>query len=261
VHQTMETLPITPDASNDRRTIRDLGPLMLAGIAGAAIVLLLIVTIVPRVQEAVRKARFNSCNGNMKIIGISILNYADYHGHFPPAYTTDAEGNPLHSWRTLILPFMEQQALYDSIDLTKPWDDPVNAAACSTHLRVYQCPDLPNAVTRVGNLTTYLAVVTPESLIRAAPPTPVEAAKAVAETLLIVDAPSNRAVPWMSPHDVDEGLILEFERDSNLQHAVNGMMAGFSSGHVTILTPNLDRAARRALITVSDDDNDAIPAL
>ena len=47
----------------------------------------------------------------------------------PPAYTVDADGRPLHSWRTLILPYLEQEPLYQTIDLSKPWNDPANAKA------------------------------------------------------------------------------------------------------------------------------------
>ena len=75
----------------------------------------------------------------------------------PPAYTVDAKGRPLHSWRTLILPYLEQEPLYQTIDLSKPWNDPANAKALETSLPVFRCPEA------VGpqNTTTYLAIVAP----------------------------------------------------------------------------------------------------
>ncbi len=78
----------------------------------------------------------------------------------PPAYTTDADGKPLHSWHTLILPYMGESHLYNTIDLTKPWDDPENAAAFETILLVYCCP---SAREGEDNRTSYLAIVTPNS--------------------------------------------------------------------------------------------------
>src|SRR5262245_60216991 len=50
------------------------------------------------------------CSNNLKQIGLALHNYHDKYGALPPAYTVDEDGKPLHSWRTLILPFMEQQA-------------------------------------------------------------------------------------------------------------------------------------------------------
>ncbi|MEL7264459.1 MAG: DUF1559 domain-containing protein [Planctomycetota bacterium] len=69
-----------------------------------------------------------ACSNNVKQIGLGLANYHASWNSFPPAYTVDANGNRLHSWRTLILPYVEQQPLYDRIDLTKPWDDPAHAS-------------------------------------------------------------------------------------------------------------------------------------
>lgn len=52
--------------------------------------------------------------------------YRDQFGSLPPAYTVDGQGNRLHSWRVLLLPFLEHQALYDRIRLDEPWDSPFN---------------------------------------------------------------------------------------------------------------------------------------
>lgn len=46
------------------------------------------------------------CSSNVKQIALAVLNYESAYKQLPPAYTVDAEGKRLHSWRTLILPFM-----------------------------------------------------------------------------------------------------------------------------------------------------------
>lgn len=43
----------------------------------------------------------------------------------------------------MLLPFIEQQPLHDSIDFTQPFDSPVNAAAARTRLPIYECPTAP----------------------------------------------------------------------------------------------------------------------
>ena len=51
------------------------------------------------------------CRNNMKQIALALHHYHDAFGAFPPAYVPDEDGRPMHSWRVLILPFLEQQAL------------------------------------------------------------------------------------------------------------------------------------------------------
>src|SRR4030095_16557971 len=90
---------------------------------------------------------------------------SNYHC-LPPAYTVDAAGKPLHSWRTLILPYIENKKLYDQIDLSKPWDDPANRAAYETNLPFYRCPSGDAA----RRQTTYLAVVAPGGCFQGSQP-------------------------------------------------------------------------------------------
>ena len=100
---------------------------------------ILVGLLLPAVQAAREAARRMQCSNNMKQIALAMHNYEAVYKAFPPAYTTDANGQPLHSWRTLLLPYMEQQALYSQIDLNKPWDDPVNlpfSQVVITHLRL-----------------------------------------------------------------------------------------------------------------------------
>ena len=72
----------------------------------------------------------------------------------------------MHSWRTLILPFLEGKALYDKIDLSKAWDDPANAAARESQVFQYVCPEAQCS----PNQTTYLAVVATKSCLQPGKP-------------------------------------------------------------------------------------------
>lgn len=257
----MTTTPPPADNQDLQRQLRATWATALGIIVGLAIIFVAVDVLIPWFRGAMRNARLNDCHGYTKQISLAILNYADVHGHFPPAYTTDAAGNRLHSWRTLLLPYIEQQELFDSIDFSKPWNDPVNAVAFNAKDVFPQCPALPKEVASAGNLTTYLAIVTPNSVIRAGTPTPSADLEASSSTVMFVDAPPDKAVHWMSPYDADETLLLELGLNSKprSQHPGDIMMSGFADGHSQLLTPNLDEAARRALITVLDDDNDAIP--
>ena len=78
-------------------------------------------------------ARRDCCRNNVKEIALAIHNYESANGHLPPAYIADENGNPMHSWRVLILPYIEgQQALFDRYDMDEPWDGPNNSKLHAT---------------------------------------------------------------------------------------------------------------------------------
>src|SRR5262245_15742705 len=72
-------------------------------------------------------ARRMQCSNHLKQIGLALQNYHDTFGSFPPAYIADSKGQPIHSWRVLILPFIEQRQLYDKYRFDEPWDGPNNS--------------------------------------------------------------------------------------------------------------------------------------
>ena len=67
-------------------------------------------------------------------------NYADVHGTLPPAAVCGDDGRPLLSWRVLLLPYLEQQKLYDEFRLDEPWDSPHNRPLLDRMPRTYQAP-------------------------------------------------------------------------------------------------------------------------
>ncbi len=127
-----------------------------------AIIGTLFVLLIPAQRSAREPARIAQCRNNLKMIGLALHNYHDVYGSFPPPYTVDASGRKLHSWRTLILPYLDQGPLYKKIDLSKPWDDPANETARRTVVPVYHCPSLAGD----GDRTTYMAVVGSDGVFR-----------------------------------------------------------------------------------------------
>lgn len=244
----------TLDASRAERRSAFLSP-FLKFLALVGIVLLGIALLLPSVRSAREPARRNICLNNLKQIGIALSNYEAAHGSYPPAYTVDANGRPLHSWRTLILPHMEQKPLYDRIDLTKPWDDPANSLAYNTIPDVYCCPSDPTDNAEKRRFTNYLAVVTPDSAIRTEDSLGYRALPSPAQTLLVIDAGPKHATHWMSPIDADEEVVLGLDAKSRLPHNGNMFLGLFADGHGSALTLDSTPTVRRAQITASADDN------
>jgi type II secretory pathway pseudopilin PulG len=211
------------------------------------VIVLLIALLLPTVRSAGPAARRSMCSNNLKHIGLALHTYTDTYGSLPPAYTVDAAGNRLHSWRTLILPFAEQQLLYDKIDLTKPWDDPANQAAREAPIGVYQCP---SAALPQGS-TTYLAIVTPASAMPGATPLALaDIADGTGQTLLVFEVNAQHAVHWMDPTDASEAMVVNFAAGESLSHP-GGTQALLADGTVRFWSTSAKPAELRAMITAA----------
>jgi hypothetical protein len=84
--------------------------------------------------------RRTNCSNNLRRITLALLLYEREHGTLPPAYTVDAEGKPLHSWRVLLLPYVGETGLFARIRLDEPWDSEHNRQFHDAAVDVYQCP-------------------------------------------------------------------------------------------------------------------------
>ena len=111
-----------------------------------AIIGILIALLLPAVQSAREAARRVQCNNNMKQLGLALHNYHDAHKTFPPCQMFPPGASPSTSnqygpnWVICILPFMEQETLYDSFDLKKPISDAANRQQRGVDLSMMKCP-------------------------------------------------------------------------------------------------------------------------
>lgn len=225
----------------------------LGWLAVAVVVGLVILGLLSGVRRGVPEvARRIACSQNMQRIGNALHAYHDEHGAFPPACLRDAEGRPLHGWRTLLLPYLGERELFASIDLSKPWDDPANAAAWK---RVPICFQCPSAHAEKGQ-TVYLAVVSPQGCFRADGQVRFDEVTMPSRTLLVAEFPRSRAVHWMAPEDADEEVFARLEPAAEPGHHTRGMLNMlFADGHTEHWAAEAftahDAAARRAVVSVS----------
>ncbi|PQO25551.1 general secretion pathway protein GspG [Blastopirellula marina] len=86
-----------------------------------AIIGVLIALLLPAVQQAREAARRMQCSNNLKQLGLSIHNYHDVHQEFPPTGFGESSGASgwarQASWFVRVMPFMEQKAAYDLVNV------------------------------------------------------------------------------------------------------------------------------------------------
>jgi prepilin-type processing-associated H-X9-DG protein len=188
------------------------------------------------------------CANRLKQFALALSAYETEFNALPPAYTVDAEGRPLHSWRTLILPYLEQKDLYATIDLSKPWDDPANAKASATPIDAYRCP----CSRAPANSTSYLATVADNGCLLPTRP------RALADikdnhysTLMLIEASDEKSPLWMAPTDADEDLVVSLGSPKSKFHHPGGMNAGFVDGSAHSLKANTKPEVLRALFSIS----------
>ncbi len=87
-----------------------------------------------RVSRGYRVAQDLSTSGKFSQLRVALLSYHQDNGRFPPTkYQAEANG-PHHSWRTLLLPHVDNRVAWENYDLTQDWDSTKNrevVASCS----------------------------------------------------------------------------------------------------------------------------------
>ncbi|MHB1557551.1 MAG: DUF1559 family PulG-like putative transporter [Isosphaeraceae bacterium] len=160
------------------------------------------------IAAVVRPARAAStrsvCVNNEKQMALALHNYASAHkGKFPPAYTTDRDGKPLLSWRVLILPYLEQDALFKEFHQDEPWDSPHNKALIDRMPVTYRCPLQSVRSAREGK-TRYVGLRGPNTIFRGAQDVGLrDITDGTSNTIFFLDAGDAHAVIWTKPDDLD----------------------------------------------------------
>lgn len=181
---------------------------------GFLVVGVLVALLLPNVSRSRPAARRSQCKYNLKQIGLALRGYHDAYGCFPPAYVADASGRPMHSWRVLILPYIdksflgnEAQSFHERYRFDEAWDGPNNRHLESNNeFRIFQCPsDSNNQASK--SMTNYLAVIGPSAAWIGSEPTKVDDFPDGKSTTLHVVEVANSGIHWMEPRDLHFGQM------------------------------------------------------
>src|SRR5687767_14008667 len=126
-----------------------------------AIIGVLVALLLPAVQAARESARRMQCTNNLKQIGLALHNFHDTRQVFPAAL--DELGNSpalgtlwVASWTPHILPYIEQQGLFQQYRFDRHWQDAATNDApngpTKQNIKGFTCPSAPTRGTRPANV-------------------------------------------------------------------------------------------------------------
>jgi hypothetical protein len=150
----------------------------------------------PAVQASRDASHRRRSLNNLKQIALAFHNYHDTYKTFPAAVQIGPKDIP-HSWRVTILPYVEQQSLYDAYRQDEPWDSEHNKTILAQMPDVYRFPGDRSSSTN----TSYFGFVGPEALFQENRGTRIRDIRdGTSNTLLVVE--SKHEVPWTKPEDL-----------------------------------------------------------
>lgn len=225
-----------------------------------AIIGFILVCLLLPAQHPPITGRRASCLNRLRQLGVALQHYHSTHGCFPPACIADKDGKPMHSWRVLILPFIEGVSLYEQYDFTEAWDGPNNRKLAARMPWIYSCPSSPLQPTSA--ITSYVAVVGPQSAWPGAEPTGLDnIPDGRANTVMLVEI-ANSDINWMEPRDIPfaqacrginpatgQGISNVHFWSDRSNRTVPGVFFGFADGSVRSLSEDIPPEMLKALLT------------
>lgn len=206
--------------------------------------------LLPAVQQVRFASRRTQSMNNLRQLALCALNYESARRHLPQHATYSEDGKPLLSWRVKMLPFMEEQALYDQFHHDEPWDSPHNIKLLDKMPIGFKSPNTND----LGNKTVYLAFTGDRTLFPTGDPKKkigfADVPDGSSNTILFVEANEDAAVEWTKPADIpfdDKGEVTAV--GSLLP---NGFLATFSDGSTHFISSFIDPETLKNLIMRND---------
>lgn len=231
-----------------------------AGVAGMSAVVIIVIIVVgliclggiglalllPAVQK-VREAAARAADMNSyKQIALAFNNFDSTTGRLPPA-----DGNV--SWRVHLLPFVEQQALYGTIDVKQEWDSAKNRSSASVRVPVFVSKNDADEFVQ----TRARVFTGPDTLFPiGAPPLSLNPARrdvldGTSATFLVVEA--RESVPWPQPRELTYSPVGALPQLGH-PNRTTGFIAAFADGSVKFVRESASEAARRSAATATAGD-------
>ncbi len=203
----------------------------------------------PAMQAARAAARRSQSSSNLKRIGVALHMYHDVHRALPARANFDAAGKPLLSWRVHLLPFLEEQTLYERFRLDEPWDSPHNRELIPLMPALYRNP---GGNTKPG-LTHYLGAAGDGMLFSGDKSHRLsDIIDGTSTTIMVLEVDDSHAAVWTQPDD----LAVDANRPLAGLGAAHpgGFLALLADDSVRFISEGIDPRAFRAMLTIAGGD-------
>ena len=181
-------------------------------------------------------AEFRPVDDSIRQITLAALNYENAFRRLPAHAIYSDAGEPLLSWRVAILPFMEQNNLYDQFHLDEPWDSPHNIMLLPLMPHVFAYEGVPNGMTNL------IGASGPDSIFDLSDRGIGFGAitDGTTNTIFVVEANADQAVEWSKPSD----LLVDAANPLSGLGAIggDGFHVGFLDGSTVRLPNDVDAA-------------------
>ena len=160
-------------------------------------------------------------------IGKALLAYAQDNGTLPPAFTRDANGKPLLSWRVHILPYLGNRLLYRQFRLNEPWDSEHNIKLVRRMPPVFREPNTQQdrgetaILGVVGNQAAFVVNGKGRSLDTVTAP-----------RIMLLQGSADKSVVWTKPED---RILDETKLDHYMTNFPEKTVALFSDGSTKVV--------------------------
>lgn len=224
--------------------------------AVCSIGLAVLVCVLWRAVDFAHQAGLHSaCSCPLGSLHLAMQNYHAVHGHFPPAYLTDTDGTPIHSWRVLVLPYVEEQQLYDAYSFDEPWNGPNNIRLAHKMPKLYRCPSEPES----DSMTNYVVIVGKDTAFPFDQPTSSEDFRDGRANTILVAEVADSDILWTEPRDLATSTMSFSVNHESLPSISSARRRGplvNTAGPTTSysLSQDLDPETLRAFSTIAAGD-------
>ncbi|MDP1560698.1 MAG: DUF1559 domain-containing protein [Pirellulaceae bacterium] len=204
--------------------------------------------LLPAIQAARSAAQRLEQSNNAKLIGLAVLNYESANARFPARFKASPNGKPLLSWRVMILPYLDENELFNKFRLDEPWDSPHNLPLAAEMPTVFR-----DRFVADPNRTCIVAAAAKGAVFEGADGIRIrDITDGMSNTLMFVECDPSMAVVWTQPED----LRFDSENPSNGlgSRRDGGFIAAFCDGSTRIISASTDPSILRRLVLRADGE-------
>jgi type II secretory pathway pseudopilin PulG len=202
--------------------------------------------LLPAVQQAREAARRAAAMNTLRQLALAALNYESAYMSLPMQASYDDSGTPLLSWRVHLLPFLEENNLYQQFKLDEPWDSPHNIKLLDKMPAIYKSPNFDDE-----RRTIFLAISGPGTVFPGNQKVKfANITDGTSNSAMFVEADPGSAVEWTRPVD------WKMDPDDPMQGLGHLRPGGFNvvlcDGSVHFISNMMDPANWRNIVTIAD---------